>query len=195
MLSPSCRCRYVFSMTTMESSMTRPMAMVRPPSVSMFKDSPRDPRMISAPITLRGIESPAMTVERQLRRKAQMTTTAKSAPRRPSCQSAEMLSSMKTDWSTTVVIVVSPPRSREMAGSSSATAAAMSTVLPLAALLTEMPIEGSPLVRVIAVSGAGAILTVATSPRRMGACAASGVGSTTSAIAFSVSALALTVMG
>ncbi len=106
-----------------------------------------------------------------------------------------MLSSMKTDWSTTVVIVVSPPRSRVMAGSSSATAAAMSTVLPLLALLTEMPIEASPLVRVIAVSGAGAILTVATSPRRMGACAASGVGSTTSAIAFSVSALALTVMG
>ena len=48
----------------------------------------------------------------------------------------------------------------------------MSTVLPLAALLTEMPIEALPLVRVIAVSGAGAILTVATSPRVTGCVAA-----------------------
>ena len=36
-----------------------------------------------------------------------------------------------------------------IAGSSSATALAMSTVLPLLALLTEMPTEASPLVRVI----------------------------------------------
>src|SRR5665647_2329919 len=59
------------------------------------------------------------------------------------------------DWSTTVVIFVWPPRSRVMAGSSSATALAMSTVLPLDALLMEMPIDDLPLVRVTAVSGAG----------------------------------------
>ena len=105
-----------------------------------------------------------MTVDRQLRRNTQMTMTAKTAPRRPSRTRVRMLSLMKTDWSTTVVIVVSPPSSRVSAGSSSATALAMSTVLPLLALLTEMPTEASPLVRVMAVSGAGAILTSATSP-------------------------------
>ena len=63
---------------------------------------------------------------------------------------------------------MSPPSSRVSAGSSSATALAMSTVLPLLDLLTEMPTDASPLVRVIAVSGAGAIFTVATSPRRTG---------------------------
>ena len=114
--------------------------------------------MINAPITLSGIESPAMTVERQLRRNTQMTMTAKIAPTIPSCSSERMLSLMKIDWSTTVVIVAWPPRSRVIAGSSSATALAMSTVLPLLALLTEMPMEASPLVRVIAVSGAGAML-------------------------------------
>ena len=217
-------------MTTMESSITRPMAMVSPPSVSMLRDSPRDHRMMSAPTTLSGIERPAMTVDRQLRRNTQMTMTAKIAPRRPSRTRVRMLSLMKTDWSTTVVIVVSPPRSRVSAGSSSATALAMSTVLPLLALLTEMPTEASPLVRVMAVSGAGAILTSATSPRLMGcrllaapaepaAAAAMRVGlgrdgrsagrrgsrargrralegaSTSCSSAFSVSALALTVMG
>ena len=73
-----------------------------------------------------------MTVERQLRRNTQMTMIAKTAPMIPSCSSERMLSLMKMDWSTTVVIVASPPRSREIAGSSSATALAMSTVLPAA---------------------------------------------------------------
>ena len=40
----------------------------------------------------------------------------------------------------------------------------MSTVLPLADLLTEMPTDGSPFVRVTAVCGAGATLTSAMSP-------------------------------
>ena len=76
----------MFSMTTIESSMTRPMAMVRPPSVSMLRELPRLQRMISAPTTLSGIESPAMTVERQLRRNTQMTMIAKTAPMMPSLQ-------------------------------------------------------------------------------------------------------------
>ena len=74
----------MFSMTTMESSITRPMAMVRPPSVSMFRELPRLQRRISAPTTLRGMESPATTVERQLRRNTQMTMIAKTAPMMPS---------------------------------------------------------------------------------------------------------------
>src|SRR5674536_86159 len=158
----------MFSMTTMESSMTRPMAMVRPPRVSMFRESPRLPRMISAPITLSGMERPAMTVERQLRRNTQMTMIAKIAPTIPSCSSERMLSLMKIDWSMTVVIVAWPPRSLVIDGSSSATALAMSTVLPVLDLLTEMPMDDLPFVRVTAVSGAGAILTVATSPRVTG---------------------------
>ncbi len=79
-----------------------------------------------------------------------------------------MLSLTKTDWSTTVVIVAWPPRSLSIAGSSSATALAMSTVLPLLALLIEMPMDAWPLVRVTAVSGAGPIATSATSPSLTG---------------------------
>ncbi len=94
MSSPSWRCRWMFSMTTIESSMTRPMAMVRPPSVSMFSDSPRHQSRARAPTMLRGIERPAISVERQLRRKTQMMSTAKTAPRRPSRHSESMLSSM-----------------------------------------------------------------------------------------------------
>ena len=158
----------MFSMTTIESSMTRPMAMVRPPSVSMLRELPRLQRMMSAPMMLSGIESPAMTVDRQLRRNTQMTMIAKTAPTRPSCRSDRMLSLMKIDWSTTVVTVACPPRSCWIAGSSSATALAMSTVLPLLALLIEMPMDALPLVRVTAVRGAGAIFTVATSPSLTG---------------------------
>lgn len=55
-----------------------------------------------------------------------------------------------------------------MAGSSSVTALAMSTVLPLEALLMEMPIDDLPLVRVTAVSGAGAMRTSAIWPRVTG---------------------------
>ena len=105
MLSPSCRCRWMFSITTMESSITRPMAMVSPPSVSMFSELPRLQRMISAPMMLSGMERPAMTVERQLRRNAQITMTANAAPMRPSRSRELMLSLTKTDWSTTVVTV------------------------------------------------------------------------------------------
>ena len=84
----------MFSMTTMESSITRPMAIVSPPSVSMLSDSPRLQRMMSAPITLSGIERPAIRVERQLRRNTQMTRIAKTAPMRPSRHSELMLSLM-----------------------------------------------------------------------------------------------------
>ena len=138
----------MFSMTTIESSITRPMAMVSPPSVSMLRELPRLQRMMSAPMMLSGIERPAMTVERQLRRNTQITMMANTAPMRPSRKSDRMLSLTKIDWSTTVVTVAAPPRSFWIAGSSSATALAMSTVLPLLALLTEMPIEALPLVRV-----------------------------------------------
>ncbi len=59
-----------------------------------------------------------------------------------------------------------PSSSGSRAASSSATALAISTVLPADDLLTEMPIDSSPLVRVTAVGGAGSTLTSAISPSR-----------------------------
>lgn len=50
--------------------------------------------MMSAPITLSGIERLAMRVERQLRRKTQMMSTANTAPMSPSRHSEVMLSLM-----------------------------------------------------------------------------------------------------
>ena len=74
----------MFSMTTIESSTTRPMATVRPPSVMTLSVTLVCLRKTIAMRIESGIEIAAMIVARQFRRKMRMTMTANSAPRRPS---------------------------------------------------------------------------------------------------------------
>ena len=83
-VSPRWRCRKMFSMTTIESSTTRPMATVRPPSVMTFKVTSVCLRKTIAIMIESGIDTAAMMVARQLRRNSMMTTTANRAPSRPS---------------------------------------------------------------------------------------------------------------
>ncbi len=83
---PSPRRLEMFSITTMESSTTRPMAMVRAPRVRMLRVLPlhhRPTRVISSDS---GIDTAAMTVERHERRNARITSTAKSRPSPPSTE-------------------------------------------------------------------------------------------------------------
>ena len=74
----------MFSMTTIESSTTRPIATVRPPSVMTFRVTFVCLRNTIAMRIESGIDTAAMMVARQLRRNSMMTTTANSAPRSPS---------------------------------------------------------------------------------------------------------------
>ena len=82
--SPSLTCRLMFSRTTIESSTTRPIATIIPPSVRMLSVMPCHQSTISATSSDSGIEIAATSVARALRRKTNMTSTAKTAPANPS---------------------------------------------------------------------------------------------------------------
>lgn len=74
----------MFSRTTIESSTTRPMAMVRAPRVSMLSERSRVHSTISARTTESGMETAVTRVERIDARNTRMTRTAKISPRAPS---------------------------------------------------------------------------------------------------------------
>jgi hypothetical protein len=74
----------MFSITTIESSTTRPVATVSAPRVMTLRVMPSRPSRSNAVRTDRGMETAAMTVDRQLRRKSRMTMKAKNAPSMPS---------------------------------------------------------------------------------------------------------------
>ena len=93
----------MFSITTIESSTTRPIAIVRAPRVSMFRECP--PRFSPMKVTRTeiGIERAVTSVERTETRKTKITTTAKSRPSRPSVANPSMECSMNGAWSNTTV--------------------------------------------------------------------------------------------
>ncbi len=82
--SPSLTCLLMFSSTTIESSTTRPMATIMPPSVRMLSVMPCCQRAMSATSRDSGMEIAATTVARALRKNRKMTRTAKMAPASPS---------------------------------------------------------------------------------------------------------------
>ena len=124
-------------------------------------------RMMAAS-TLSGMLTAATTVERRLRRKTKITTTAKNAPSPPSFKSASMDSKMKIDESVTM------ERSTicEWLATNSSIAAidssAVVTVFASADLLTLSARPGSPLVSDQPVVRTSASETVATCPRKTG---------------------------
>jgi hypothetical protein len=86
--------RRMFSITTIESSTTRPTAIVRAPRVSMFRVKPPTHRPMRAISRERGMEIAATTVERNDPRNNRITTTAKRRPRPPSTERSWMDCSM-----------------------------------------------------------------------------------------------------
>ena len=158
----------MFSRTTIESSTTRPMAMVRAPSVRMLSDSLRVHSTISARTTDSGMETAVTSVERIDARKTRMTRTAKSRPRAPSVVRPLMDLETAGPWSLTTVSVAPEPRSLRRPDSLSWTASETATALPSWSMVTETARLGLPSVRVMESALAGSSSTVATSPRRTG---------------------------
>src|SRR5208283_1658023 len=71
--SPSCRWRSMFSMTTMASSTTRPVASVMPNRVSVLMEKPSSLTKAKVPMSETGMVTAGMMVERQSSRKTKMT--------------------------------------------------------------------------------------------------------------------------
>ena len=69
-VSPAARWRWMFSTMTIASSMTRPMAMARPPSDIRLIVPPARCRMKNVPTIVSGSEVAAIEVTRQSRRNA-----------------------------------------------------------------------------------------------------------------------------
>ncbi len=156
----------MFSRTTIESSTTRPMAMVRAPSVSMLSDRSSAHSTISARTTDSGMETAVTSVERSEARKTRITITAKRRPSRPSVVRLEMDLATGGPWSLTTVSSAPVPRAERSSGSLSLTASEMATALPSLSMVRTRARLGRPLVRVRETGLAGSCLTVATSPRR-----------------------------
>ncbi len=80
----------MFSMTTIESSTTRPMAMVSAPSVRMLREYPNAWIPMKVISTLVGIEIAVTIVERTDSRNSRITRTANARPSSPSSARASM---------------------------------------------------------------------------------------------------------
>ena len=77
---PSARCRAMFSMTTTESSMIRPMATASPPSDIRFSVSPESRRKRKLITRLKGIARAVSSVARTLLRNNSRITTLNRPP-------------------------------------------------------------------------------------------------------------------
>ncbi len=93
----------MFSMTTIESSTTRPIAIVIAPSVSTLSEYPLASMPMKVISTEIGIEMAATSVERIENRNRKMTITAKKRPSRPSVASELIDCWMNGAWSNTTV--------------------------------------------------------------------------------------------
>jgi hypothetical protein len=154
----------MFSITTIESSTTRPMAMVSAPSVRMFSEYPVPDRPMKVISSDSGMETAVTRVERTDMRKRRMTATAKPRPRRPSVVRSLMDFSIKGAWSKTGVNLAFEPSSASSCGSKSFTACEIATVSPSGFFVTEMARVSRPFVRVMDVRASSLMLTSATEP-------------------------------
>ena len=93
----------MFSMTTIESSTTRPIEIVSAPSVMMLRVYPEASIPMNVIRTDAGIEIAVTRVERTDMRNKRMTSTANIRPSKPSVASELIDSSMNGAWSKAVV--------------------------------------------------------------------------------------------
>ena len=96
----------IFSTTTIESSITRPIATVIAPSVIIFNVMSIIFKKIIAMSSDIGIETIAMIVDLKLRRNSMMISTAKSAPKRALLNIVLTDCSIGSPWSSVVEIVI-----------------------------------------------------------------------------------------
>lgn len=169
----------MFSRTTIESSTTRPIAMVSAPSVSMLRERSLVHRTIRARTTESGMETAVTSVERIDARKTRMTMTAKTRPSAPSVVRPSMDLETAGPWSLATVRSEPAPRSLRRSGSLSLTASEMATALPSWSMVIATARLGLPLVRVMDVASMRLLLDrgeVAEADRLAGALPGLGLG-------------------
>ena len=142
---PSLMCRCTFSITTMASSTTSPVARVMPKRVSELMEKPKIFTNANVPISDTGMVTAGMIVARQSSRKKKITTMTITTA------SSSVVTTSFTESPTTVVvskaITYFIPGGNDFASSSSAALAALSTssALALESCCTPMPMASWPL--------------------------------------------------
>ncbi|MNW52443.1 hypothetical protein D3C74_299620 [compost metagenome] len=135
----------MFSITTIESSTTRPIATVMAPRVRMFRVYPVAFMTMNVTNRDSGIETAETRVERRDVRNSRITTTANTRPSRPSVARPSMDSSMNGAWSNTTSTRTSlASRAPSMSSIAVWIACETSTVLPAGVLVIATASAGSP---------------------------------------------------
>ena len=94
---PASRCSTMFSTTTIASSMTRPTAAARPPSVIRLKLSPSRRRAMNVIASVAGITRPATSDVPQSRRNSTMMSDASTKPMITASRTLAMESFTRSD--------------------------------------------------------------------------------------------------
>ena len=89
----------MFSTTTTESSMIRPMATARPPSDMRLSVSPVRCRKTKVMIRLRGMETAVSSVARMLRRNSSRMSTLNAPPMRMASRTLAIEVRTRSPWS------------------------------------------------------------------------------------------------
>ena len=97
--APAATWLWMFSTTTMASSMTRPMAAAMPPRVIKSKLSPTSHMASTVTSSVTGMTSVATSVVPQLRRKPHMMSTDSTRPMRMASRTEPTAARTKSDWS------------------------------------------------------------------------------------------------
>ena len=153
----------MFSSTTMASSITRPMAIVRPASEMMLSVRPSAQAASRPNTTEVGMDTAATNVARPERRKAKITSTAKSAPRRPS-MSRPRIDSRTPEAFSVMVVTLLAPISRRVPSRTSSTRSTISTSLARSERKIDRETDGLPFVRAKVSPESARRRTAATSP-------------------------------
>ena len=153
----------MFSITTIESSTTRPMAIVRPPRVKMLSEKSASPKPMKVISTEVGMETAVMMVDFTLSRKTRITKTAKLRPKIPSVVKSSIDFSINGAWSRVVVTVTGLLSPSSSSAIKSVTPFETSTLLPSGVLVIATARDSLPLTREIEEIGASIRETSATS--------------------------------
>ncbi len=125
---PRCRWRSMFSIVTMAWSTSTPTERARPPSVIRFSVSPSTCRMITEVRIDSGIVSAITSVLRQLPRNSNTSAAVRPAAIRASITTPTTAALTKTDWSNSVLTVISLGMTSDALGSSARRLDMMSSV-------------------------------------------------------------------
>ena len=138
--SPSSSSRWMFSVTTIASSITRAAATERAPRVRMLSVMPCTFISTNATRSDSGIETPVTSVARTLRRNSRIISTARTTPSTASRASSPTASSISGAWLTTSSTAM--PSGTSTSANASVSASTVSTVLAPWARMTSTTIAG-----------------------------------------------------